>query len=296
MRFGITGNPEKAELPTIVKRLIQRFQRDGIDYVVHASLVSALRKKLNKSLIARTAFQPDNTLPSSCDILISLGGDGTILRVARLVAKKGTPILGVNLGKLGFLAEVSLDELDDCITAVLNRRYVVEDRMMLQAHANGSRRLFYALNDIVVDKAGSSRVMDIETYVDQEYLATFSGDGLIVSTPTGSTAYSLANGGPIVTPANTAIVISPICPHTLTIRPVLVPDSCTIRLKIPSAPSKIHFTADGQQEQFLTPPVEVVVRKAAFAARLVKRKNSSYYDLLRRKLHWGRDIRQKKEE
>lgn len=296
MRFGITGNPEKAELPTIVKKLIHRFQRDGIDYVVHANLAPALRKELNKSLLAKITFQPDRALPSSCDMLISLGGDGTILRVARLVAEKGTPILGVNLGKLGFLAEVSLDELDDCITAILNKRYVIEDRMMLQAQANGSRHRFYALNDIVVDKAGSSRVMDIETYVDNEYLATFSGDGLIVSTPTGSTAYSLANGGPIVTPANTAMVISPICPHTLTIRPVLVPDSCTIQLKIPSAPGKIHFIADGQQEQFLTPPVEVIVKKAPFTARLVKRKNSSYYDLLRRKLHWGRDIRQKKEE
>lgn len=296
MRFGITGNPEKAELPTIVKRLIQRFQRDGIDYVVHANLASLLRKKLNKSLIAKTTFQSDNSLPSSCDILISLGGDGTILRVARLVAKQGTPILGVNLGKLGFLAEVSLDELDDCLTDILNQRYIIEDRMMLEAQTNGTRQVFYALNDVVVDKAGSSRVMDIETYVDREYLATFSGDGLIVSTPTGSTAYSLANGGPIVTPANTAMVISPMCPHTLTIRPVLVPDSCTIRLKIPSAPGKIHFTADGQQERFLTPPVEVVIKKAPFPARLVKRENSSYYDLLRRKLHWGSDIRQKKEE
>jgi NAD+ kinase len=293
MRFGITGNPEKAGLPTIVKRLIQRLQRDGIEYVVHADLAPVLRKKFGRSFLARTTFQPDRTLPSACDILISLGGDGTILRVARLVAEKGTPILGVNLGKLGFLAEVSLDELDDCLSEILNQQYTVEDRMMLQAHANGSRKHFYALNDVVVDKAGSSRVMDIEAYVDNEYLATFSGDGLIISTPTGSTAYSLANGGPIVTPANTAIAISPICPHTLTIRPVLVPDSCTIRLKIPSAPKRIHFTADGQQELFLAPPVEVVVQKAPCTARLVKRKNSSYYDLLRRKLHWGRDIRQK---
>ena len=295
MRFGITGNPEKAELPTVVKRLIRRLQRDGIEYVVHAELAPVLRKAFGKAFIARTTFQPDQSLPKSCDILISLGGDGTILRVARLVAKAGTPILGVNLGKLGFLAEVSLDELEDCLTEILHQQYTVEDRMMLQAHANGSRKPFYALNDVVVDKAGSSRVMDIETYVDQEYLATFSGDGLIISTPTGSTAYSLANGGPIVTPANTAMVISPMCPHTLTIRPVLVPNSCTIRLRILSAPNKVHFTADGQQERYLTPPVEVVVQKAPFSARLVKRKNSSYYDLLRRKLHWGRDIRQKKE-
>jgi NAD+ kinase len=292
MRFGITGNPEKDELVGIVKRLMERFEREGIPYVVHAHLAPTLKKKLNKSALAGIVFQTDKTLPASCDMLISLGGDGTILRVARLVAQRGTPILGVNLGKLGFLAEVSLEELDECLTAILNKRYVVEERMMLEAQTNGSRYRFYALNDVVIDKAGSSRVMDIETYVDQEYLATFSGDGLIVSTPTGSTAYSLANGGPIVTPANTTIVISPICPHTLTIRPVLVPDSCVIRLKIPSAPTKIHFTADGQQEHFLSPPAEVIVKKAPCTARLVKRERSSYYDLLRRKLHWGKDIRQ----
>lgn len=291
MKFGISGNPEKSELPALVEKLIRRFTKERVAFVVHDNIAGPLRKKLSRQALAKVRFVSDAKLARSCDILISLGGDGTILRLARTVADLGTPILGINLGKLGFLAEVSLDELDSCLTNVFKKRYSIEERMMHEGRMNGVKRRYYALNDIVVDKTGSSRVMDIETFVDKEYLATFTGDGLIVSTPTGSTAYSLANGGPIVTPNNTAIVISPLCPHTLTIRPVLVPDHSVIRLKISSAPGKIHFTADGQQERFLDPPVEVIVQKAPFTARLVKRHNSSYYDLLRRKLHWGRDIR-----
>ncbi len=296
MKFGIAGNPDKSELPALVEKLIHRFAKEKVKFVVHDNIAAPLRQKLSRQALAKARFVGDRELGTSCDILISLGGDGTILRLARTVAGQGTPILGINLGKLGFLAEVSLDELDACISNVLRKRYIIEERMMLEGKANGLRPRYYALNDIVVDKAGSSRVMDIETYVGKEYLATFTGDGLIVSTPTGSTAYALANGGPIVTPNNSAIVISPICPHTLTIRPVLVPDHSVIRLKISSAPGKIRFTADGQQERLLDPPVEVTVQKAPFAARLVKRHNSSYYDLLRRKLQWGRDIRLRSNE
>jgi len=296
VKFGIAGNPEKTELPGVVEKLVQRFKKDGVDYVLHEGIAGVIKKKLSKSISSGAQVVTNRDLGKSCDILISLGGDGTILRLARLVAERRTPILGVNLGKLGFLAEVSTEELDVCLTEILKKRYTIEERMMLEGTANGSKTVYYALNDIVVDKAGSLRVMDIETYVNEDYLATFTGDGLIVSTPTGSTAYALANGGPIVIPSNTAFVISPICPHTLTIRPVVVPDHCTIRLKIPSAPSKVHLTADGQQETLLSPPIEVLVKKAPFSTRLVKRRNTSYYDLLRRKLHWGRDIRQHSEE
>ena len=291
MRFGIAGNPEKAELPAVVERLIRRFRSEGVEYVVHDNLASTLRKHLPRELLAKTKIVSDKKLPTSCDIVISLGGDGTILRLARLTANNGTPILGVNLGKLGFLAEVSTEELDDCLSEVLQENYTLEDRMMLEGKLKGDSTEFTALNEIVVDKAGSSRVMDIETFIDKEYLATFTGDGIIVSTPTGSTGYALANGGPIVVPSNHAFVISPLCPHTLTIRPILVPDKSVIRLRVSSAPSKIHVTADGQQGRLLSPPIEVIIRKAQQTARLVKRRETSYYDLLRRKLHWGKDIR-----
>ena len=294
MRFGIAGNLRKQGVPKIAQRVIQRFEIEGVDYVVERTLADELRKRFRLKLSGRTIS--DRNLAGGSDILISLGGDGTILRLARQVAEKGTPILGVNLGKLGFLAEVSVDDLDDCLTEVLRGDYFVVERMMLQATTSKSTRSYFALNDIVVDKFGTSRVLDFETFVNNEYLATFTADGVILSTPTGSTAYALANGGPIVTPNNRSITISPICPHTLTARPVIVPDDSIIRIKVAASDHKVHVTADGQDEVLLRPPTEIKVRKAPHMARLVKRRNTSYYDTLRKKLNWGRDVRTEKSD
>ena len=289
MTFGIAGNIRKEDVPTIAQRVIQRLKSEGVDFVVEKSLSEMLRKKLRIKSVGRTL--PEKDLPAHCDMLISLGGDGTILRFARQVAEKGTPLLGVNLGKLGFLAEVSVEDLDACLTEVLKGDYFVVERMMLQATIVKNSMTYIALNDIVVDKFGSSRVLNFETHVNGEYLATFTADGIILSTPTGSTAYALANGGPIVTPHNRAITISPICPHSLTARPVIVPDDSVIRIKVVSSESKIHITADGQDEVMVRPPTEIRVKRSPFSARLVKRRNTSYYDLLRKKLNWGQDLR-----
>ena len=171
-------------------------------------------------------------------------------------------------------------------------KFVFKDgRMMLQAKGAGLPQTFVALNDIVLDKYGTSRVMNIETYVGKDYLATYAADGIIVSTPTGSTAYSLANGGPIVTPNCQAMTIGPICPHTLTARPVIVPEDSVITVKIASAANKVHVTADGQLEKLFNVPLSITISKAPFRARLVRRTQTNYYDVLRKKLNWGRDVR-----
>jgi len=289
MRFGIAGNVRKEGILGIAKKLLQRFEAEGVDYVLEKSLADLLRKKSKVKLAGRTVS--GRKLPAQSDILISLGGDGTILRLARQVAQYGTPILGVNLGKLGFLTEASLEDLDVCLDELLRGDYTVVERIMLQASTTNRPKSYIALNDIVVDKFGTSRVLDLETYVNDEYLATFTADGIILSTPIGSTAYALANGGPIVTPHNRSITISPICPHTLTARPVIVPDDSTIRIKVASRGYKVRLTADGQDEVILQPPTEIRIKRAKHTARLVKRKNSSYYDILRKKLNWGRDVR-----
>lgn len=291
MKFGISGNLEKKELPHVVEQLLVRFQRERIPYVIHDALGRSIKHLLRSHNIGRSCLVAEHKLARSCDILISLGGDGTILRYARILAASKIPILGINLGKLGFLAEVSLDELDECLDEILRNEYTVETRMMLESTANGMKFRFIALNDIVVSKYGASRVMDIETFVNGEFLATFTGDGIIISTPTGSTAYALANGGPIVTPKNHTITISPICPHTLTARPVIVPDDAVITLKVLSRVSGIQLTADGQQEKQLSSPSTITVRQAPFQAKLVKRKSTSYYEVLRKKLQWGADVR-----
>lgn len=290
MTFGIVGNVQKKELPRVVKELLVRAPQDSARFFVSAPVARA-SSSLGRGVLTRARVVSDKKILEDSDLLIALGGDGTILETARMVGGRGTPILGINLGKLGFLAEVSLDEVEACLQEILEGRYRVEERMMLQARAASMKKPFVALNDIVVDKYGTSRVMSIETMVNNEYLATYSADGIIVSTPTGSTAYALANGGPIVTPENHSVTISPICPHTLTARPVIVPDDSVIAISIPHGAKQVHLTADGQLEQLFRPPVTIQIRKAPFKAKLVKRLHVSYYDVLRKKLHWGSDVR-----
>lgn len=289
MRFGIAGNIRKDGISAIAGKVLQRFESEGIEYVVERSLATFLRGRSKLKISGKTVSEKD--LPSDSDLIISLGGDGTILRLARNVAAYGTPIVGVNLGKLGFLTEASLEDLDACLDELLKGEYFVAERMMLEASSAKTSKTYIALNDIVVDKFGTSRVLDFETFVNNEYLATFTADGIILSTPTGSTAYALANGGPIVTPQNKSITISPICPHTLTARPVIVPDDAIVRIRVTSTGHKVHLTADGQDEIILKSPTEVKIKKSKFRARLVRRKKASYYDVLRKKLNWGRDIR-----
>ena len=291
MRFGISGNLEKSELPNVVEQLISRFIKEKIPYVLHDVMAKGLREKIDKHILSQSPIASEQRLPSACDILISLGGDGTILRMARLVSSKSTPILGINLGKLGFLAEVSLDEIDECLTEIINGDFIVEDRMMLQARSGKSKISVHALNDIVLHQTGSSRMFNVKTFVNGEFLSNFIGDGVIIATPTGSTAYALSNGGPIVTPKNQLILISPICPHTLTARTVVVSKDSIITLRVETATGKIHLAADGQQLDFLHAPVEIIIECSSFTTKLVKRKNRSYYDVLRRKLHWGKDTR-----
>jgi len=291
MTFGIAGNSDKEGIVDIIESLVKRFNKLRIPFVMHKPLVDGIRRRQGRRAVQGIESVAEKLLGRRSDILISLGGDGTMLRNARLVAPYGTPVLGVNLGKLGFLAETSVDELDECLKDILNGRYTIEERMMLESWVGGHARRSVALNDIVVDLSISSRMFPVETAVNEEYLSTFTGDGVIVSTPTGSTGYALSNGGPILVPAAKAMMISPICPHTLTARPVVIPDDSIVRLSVKSAPARVHIAADGQQQHLLKPPVTVYVQKSPYPAKLVKRLDVSYFDVLRRKLHWGRDVR-----
>lgn len=292
MRIGITGNLAKKVLPEVAATLIHKLESEGIDFVVEEGLARLIDKGRKPSLVGTRRRVSQAQLPRRCDILVAFGGDGTILATARHVGKRETPILGVNLGKLGFLAEFAVEEMDEWIQALLSRKYKVESRMVLQARTkSGKQKQFFGLNDIVIDKGGSSRVIDLQTSVDGEHLNTYTADGLIIATPTGSTAYSLATGGPIVVPESKAITLSPIGPHTLTARPVIVPDESVIRVVVERAAKAVRITADGQVEEILPPPVEFVIRKAKYSVKLIKRLNRSYYEILRAKLMWGRDVR-----
>jgi NAD+ kinase len=291
IKFGIIGNLAKEALYDAVLILLKELEKGGIPFILQKEIANEIEKRFSNKIEGSASVE--NLLENS-DMIISFGGDGTILATARLVGPREIPILGVNLGKLGFLAEVSLDELPEFIKKICKGRYRIEERMVLEAKVVGTGETYFGLNDIVIDKAGSTRVVDIETFVNDEYLITYTADGLIISTPTGSTAYSLAAGGPIVTPSSNVITITPICPHTLTARPVVIPDDSVIKVKVDFYDKEIIITADGQIERKIKPPFEVIVKKANHKVKLVKRLEVSYFDVLRSKLMLGKDIRLEK--
>jgi NAD+ kinase len=224
------------------------------------------------------------------DLIIVLGGDGTLLSAARQVRGRDVPILGVNLGSLGFLTEVSLEELPDILPRIITGNYRVSTRTMLDVTVRREGDDVFALsllNDAVITKDALARIIDIETCVDDQYLTTFRGDGLIVSTPTGSTGYSLAAGGPILHPSLEHAVLTPICPHMLTNRPIILPKDAVIRARLMSTDERVILTLDGQVGFPLEYKDEVIVTKSRFAVNLVRSDTREYFAVLRTKLKWG---------
>lgn len=224
------------------------------------------------------------------DFIIVLGGDGTLLSVSRNLKGRDVPILGVNLGGLGFLTEISVEELPSMIEKVLQSDYDVSRRIMLDVKVRREKEdvfEFSILNDAVITKDALARIIDIETYVNDEYLTTFKGDGLIVSTPTGSTGYSLAAGGPLLYPSMKNIIVTPICPHMLTNRPIILPEEAAIRAILMSMDEKVILTLDGQVGFPLKYYDEVIVKKSPHTISLIKSSSKGYFEILRTKLKWG---------
>lgn len=233
---------------------------------------------------------PGQVIPPQVDMVVVLGGDGTLLSVARLVGDLRTPILGVNLGSLGFLTEITRAELFPVLEQVLNGNFRVSERMRLLAviRRDGQEVARYrVLNDVVINKGALARILDMEAWIDDDYLTTFKADGLIVSTPTGSTGYNLAAGGPIIYPGNHCHVLSPICAHTLTNRPIVVSDEAMIRIEVKSQDEDVVFTADGQEGMSLQCGDVVELRKSNHSTLLIKSPSKDYFQVLRTKLHWG---------
>lgn len=228
-------------------------------------------------------------LADHVDILVSMGGDGTLLAAARVAGPLGTPVLGVNIGSLGFLTQLQPDRLKEALDAVVAGDYRIEERMVLKVGIEGKSRLEspYALNDVVIDNGPISRLIDITLLVNDEKVVTYRADGLILATPTGSTAYSLAAGGPIVHPSMQAILASPISSFSLSTRPIVFPADETIEVRIRSKHGVAGLTLDGQVSAPLLGDDRVIVTRADFAVKLVKFRGSSFYEVLKRKLHWG---------
>ncbi|MHB8091006.1 MAG: NAD(+)/NADH kinase [Syntrophales bacterium] len=224
------------------------------------------------------------------DLIVVFGGDGTILRTARLLSEHDIPIVGVNLGVFGYLTEVNLDEMYSALEEILSGRFQVETRMMLHAEILKGDALLHGssvLNDVVINRGNLSRLVELETSVDGNYLTTFKADGLIVATPTGSTAYSLAAGGPIVFPELGSIIINPICPHTLTNRPVILPEDAVVEVILNTQESGATVTMDGQISFPINYKDRVLIKRSEQVTKLVSSPQRGYLEILRTKLGWG---------
>ena len=225
-----------------------------------------------------------------CDMIMVLGGDGTFLAAGKLALRKDIPILGLNLGRLGFLTEITVPELFPVLEKIEEGKAEIQVRHLLQARIKKGDELHFeshVINDAVLSKAGIARMLEIETRVNQHYLALFKADGLIISTPTGSTAYSLAAGGPIVFPTMEAIVMTPICPHSLNHRPLVVPDDFLISVHPMNPAENVSLTLDGQTMRILQDQEYVEIVKSPYHLRLIKSPFKTYFDILKSKLRWG---------
>ncbi len=233
---------------------------------------------------------PREHVPEGVDMVLVLGGDGTLLSVARLLEGTDRPILGINLGSLGFLTELGVDELFGSLERVLEGEFVIEPRVRLEVslHRGGKQIAHYrVLNDVVINKGALARIINLEAYVDDHKVTNYQADGLIVSTPTGSTAYSLAAGGPIIEPTLDVILVSPICPHTLTNRPLVIPGGSSVELCLLSDSGAVFLTLDGQEGTRLSQGDCVRVRTSEMKVNLIRTGSRNFYDVLSTKLHWG---------
>ncbi len=278
-RIGIVGNPQRREVAEAIDRFSDMARKGRVEVWIDEDLARLCR--------GGDRFCKREAMREGADVVVAFGGDGTILRAAGAVGAAGVPILGVNLGRMGFLAEVGADELEGSLERLLKGDYRVEERMTLEGRVNGEAHLYFALNDIVVEKGACSRVVSIEAWISDEPVSAFSGNGIAVVTPVGSTGYSLSAGGPVVHPSMDAIILTPICPHSLSMRPVIVPGNQSVRVRVRADHSELMLASDGVTACSLKPGDEISVRRADHKVKLINLKGLSFYELLSRKLDWS---------
>lgn len=288
MIYGIAGNSRKKQLWDCIAHLVEHFAAHNIDWYLHEPVARALasRQRLSKHDATRRST-PD--LAGCSDIILSIGGDGTLLNTAHSVNGTGTPVLGINIGRLGFLTETDAENVIEAIEKLEAGQYDVQERTVISVDGLNAG---WALNDVVISRSGSTELIAVDVTVNRTPLNRYWGDGLIVATPTGSTAYSLAVGGPIVMPKSEVLIISPIAPHSLTVRPVVLPVSSIIEIQVHSDPDTCQLALDGRNRPDVALDKPITVRKAEHSIRLVSLPGSHYLNTLRSKLSWGRGPQQ----
>lgn len=275
---GIIVNFRKKQPVSLGRELIKWFLSRGMG--VYATGEDALALEMD----------PEHTCEDICalaDCVLALGGDGTFLRAARIAAPSGIPILGINMGTLGFLTEIELNEVEESLQKLIENRYYLEDRMMLAAKVIRGGKVvnsFVGLNDVVINKGPLSRLTTLDVYAAKEFVTTYKADGVIVSSPTGSTAYSLSAGGPIVYPDLEVIIVTPICPHTLQARPMVIPSETEVRVVLVEQQAHTVLTIDGQNSFDLQDGDEIIIGKSDHPTRLVRIKEYKFFSILQEKL------------
>lgn len=281
MKFGLVANLKRIGAVETVHSCIA--------WARHAKQDILLAEDLRDVVEGKNVFLPERELARQVDVIVSMGGDGTLLATARAVGHIGTPILGINLGSLGFLTQQTPQQLIPALEAIVAKKYQLDERMLLHAEVDGSETLpsSFALNDIVINNGPVSRLLDISLEVNGERVVTYKSDGLVIATPTGSTAYNLAVGGPIMHPSMDAIIVAPISPFSLNTRPMIFRPDDRLEFQILSEEREASLTLDGQVMITLQYPERVWLSRADFRARFVVFPESSYYHLLKTKLNWG---------
>ncbi|HMW33036.1 MAG TPA: NAD(+)/NADH kinase [bacterium] len=284
MRLGIIINTEKESVIAMLPDFLEWLTARHYKFMVNTDAEEFIRARTSD----KTVFADARTLVEASDVLISFGGDGTLLSTAKMVGTAQKPILGVNVGKLGFLTEIETKELHHAIERLHDGKYTREKRMVLEITLG--TRTFYALNDAVIMRGNDGRVIQIGVDVNNAFLNNYIADGLIIATPTGSTAYSLSANGPIMSPTIEAIIINPICPHTLTMRPLVINSEHDVRLTLRSE-DRALVSIDGVVEAELSHNDTLIIREAKHFVHLVRFGERNFFDVLRGKLHWGEDDR-----
>jgi len=280
---GILSRPRRADLTNVVAPLLDWLAKRGYRAIYDTETAEALSDGSNSGFLRED-------VAAQSDLLVVLGGDGTLLAAAREAAPHGIPILPINLGSLGFLTSFTLEELYPALEECLSGKAETSERVMLTASLWRHGQIVESknvLNEAVINKGALARMIEVELFIDSEFVCRYRADGLIIATPTGSTAYSLSAGGPIVHPAVESLIVTPICPHTLTDRPVVIGDNCSIEMRLRGQAESVYLTLDGQKGIVMESEDCVAIARAQDRLRLIQPHRKSYYEILRSKLKWG---------
>lgn len=289
LRFALFGNIYQARKSASIQKVLSCIANYGAELYVDKEYYDFLTNDQRIDVKATKVF---SGCDFSADFAISMGGDGTFLKTASRVGRKDIPILGVNMGRLGFLADVNPDDIERCIDALHQDDFAIESRAMIEVEADGMplNDFNYALNDVAILKRDTASMISIRASINGQLLNTYQSDGLVVSTPTGSTAYSLSNGGPIIVPGTGVFSMTAVAPHSLNIRPIVIPDSSVIELDVESRSHSFLVAIDGRSEK-CKEGAKLMLRRAPYIIKVVKRSEHRYFNTLREKMMWGADVR-----